>query len=38
MAGIKMTKQQFIAEMKRIGFELYKTKDLKLKLDAFYKI
>lgn len=37
MAEVKMTEQQFIAKMKKAGFELYKTKDLKPKLDAFYK-
>lgn len=34
----KMTEQQFIAKMKKAGFELYKTKDLKPKLKCFYKI
>jgi hypothetical protein len=34
----KLTEQQWIAKMKKAGFELYKTKDLKPKLNAFYKI
>jgi hypothetical protein len=34
---VKMTEQQWIAKMKKAGFELYKTKDLKPKLDAYEK-
>lgn len=34
----KLTEQQFISKFKKAGFDLYKTKDLKPKLDAFYKI
>jgi uncharacterized protein YceK len=33
-----MTEQEFIAKFKKHGFELYKTKALKLKLDAFHNI
>lgn len=34
----KLTEQQWIAKMKKAGFELYKTKDLRPKLNAFYKM
>lgn len=34
----KMTEKQFISKYKKHGFNLYKTKDLKPKLDAFYKM
>jgi hypothetical protein len=34
----KLTEKQFIAKFKKQGFELYKTKDVKPKLDAFYKM
>ena len=33
----KRTEKEFISMFKRKGFELYKTKDLKPKLKAFYK-
>ena len=33
-----MTEKQLIAKFKKAGFELYKTKDLKPKLNAYYKI
>lgn len=35
---LTMTEQEFIAKFKKAGFELYKTKDLKPKLEAFYKM
>lgn len=34
----KMTERQFISKFKKKGFELYKTKDLKKKLDTLDKI
>lgn len=34
----KLTEQQWIAKMKKAGLELYETKALKPKLNAFYKI
>lgn len=38
MKELKMTEQQWIAKFKKKGFELYKTKELLLRLNAFYKI
>lgn len=35
---VKMTEKEFIDKFKQEGFELYKTKDLKPKLRAFYKM
>ena len=38
MGTKKITREQWIEEMKSEGFELYKTEDLKPKIDAFNEI
>lgn len=38
MKDPKMTEQEFISMFKKKGFELYKTKDIKKKLDALHSI
>lgn len=34
---VRMTENEFIEMFKKEGFELYKTKDIKPKLDFYYK-
>lgn len=35
---VKMTEKQFIAKFRKEGYELYKTKAIQPKLDAFHKM